>query len=132
MTKILTEDIVQGWLEKGDHDVQAAEIILRSSEPLTDVICYHCHQAVEKYLKAYLIHKKISFPKTHDLDYLIELCVKEELAFHKIKNDASHLSEYGIETRYPGDIPISYEFEEAKEALNKVKKIIKFVKEFIR
>lgn len=131
MTKISAETIVQSWMEKGDHDIAAAEIILKSSEPLTDIVCYHCHQAVEKYLKAYLIHKKVSFPKTHDLDYLIELCVKEELAFHNIKNDVKGLSEYSIETRYPGDIPISYDVEEAEEALKKVKKITKFVKEFI-
>lgn len=37
---------VQGWFEKGDHDFQAACTLLAAPEPLTDVICFHCQQAV--------------------------------------------------------------------------------------
>ena len=58
--------------------MRAAEVLLKSDEGLMDTACYHCHQAVEKYLKGFLVFKNISFSKTHDLDYLLELCVKAE------------------------------------------------------
>ncbi|MBN2050303.1 MAG: HEPN domain-containing protein [Spirochaetales bacterium] len=36
-----------------------------------EIICFHCQQAAEKALKAYLAYNEIRPPKTHDLDELI-------------------------------------------------------------
>mgnify|MGYP000307964815 CR=1 FL=1 len=42
----------------------------------TSTICFHAQQAVEKYLKAFLILHDIDFPRTHDVDYLLLECRK--------------------------------------------------------
>ena len=131
MTKRNTKDIVHGWFEKGNHDLKSAEILLESNnEDVMDMACYHCHQAVEKYLKGFLVSKKTSFSKTHDLDYLFKHCIKEELAFHSIQSHLEVLLEFSSEVRYPAE-DTSYSLEDAKKAITATKEIIKFISTLI-
>ncbi len=124
------KDVVQIWLEKGDHDFKAAEILLNSKDIVADVICYHCHQAIEKYLKGFLISKKASIPKSHDLDYLLKLCMKEEMNFHSIKEKIQTLIEYTSDVRYPAD-DVSYSLSDAKLSYQTAKAIMEFIKKYL-
>ena len=38
-----------------------------------EIICYHCQQAIEKFLKGVLISKGVTIKKTHDLGLLAEM-----------------------------------------------------------
>ena len=38
------------WIERGKHDLEVAKILLVEEE-YSDVVLFHIHQAVEKYLK---------------------------------------------------------------------------------
>ncbi|OGX39842.1 MAG: hypothetical protein A3G91_04790 [Omnitrophica WOR_2 bacterium RIFCSPLOWO2_12_FULL_50_9] len=51
------------WLRKGDSGLRSAEILIKEEHPPTDTACFHCQQAVEKYLKGYLTLQKIDFLK---------------------------------------------------------------------
>ena len=62
------------WTEKAEHDFLAAEHSLELAEQgLTDIVCYHCQQCAEKYLKALLLYRGVAFPRTHDLRLLLDL-----------------------------------------------------------
>ena len=39
---------------------------------IREIVGFHCQQAAEKYLKAFLTHSRIEFPRTHDLKALLE------------------------------------------------------------
>jgi HEPN domain-containing protein len=69
-------EYVRRWLTKANNDLKVAEheIVLRPEDMVTEAICFHCQQAVEKFLKAYLITNEIEFGRTHNLEYLLELC----------------------------------------------------------
>ncbi len=58
-------EIVRQWVMKADHDLEIVRRDISSPEPLTDVLCFHCQQAVEKYLKAFLVYNQIKPPRTH-------------------------------------------------------------------
>ena len=46
---------VRQWLHKADHDLRSAVLLMSGDEePLLDTAVYHCQQAAEKVLKAYL------------------------------------------------------------------------------
>jgi len=115
------------WFAKAENDLKSAEIILEDPQPPTDTACYHCQQAVEKYLKGLLTYHQIEFIKTHDLDYLYKLAV-EKINLHDYREDILSLNKYAIEARYPADIPVIYSMEEAKAALDKAREITKFIK----
>lgn len=68
------KSIVGQWLVKGDNDLKTAEHGLTASEPITDTICFHCQQAVEKYLKMYLVSKGDEPIITHNISILLAKC----------------------------------------------------------
>ena len=65
--------LLDEWVDKAEADCAVA-LHRRRQEPLPDVVCYHCQQCVEKYLKAYLIAQGITPPRIHDLEDLLNLC----------------------------------------------------------
>lgn len=94
---------IELWLSKGDHDLGTAKITYLHIPEYLDTVTFHCQQAVEKYLKAYLIFLSIPFKLTHDLVYLLDLIVQKDLDFHNYYEIVSELQGYAIEVRYPNE-----------------------------
>ena len=59
--------IVREWLDKADEDFRFAEINIKEDRGFYSQICFHFHQAAEKYLKACIIAFELEFKKIHDL-----------------------------------------------------------------
>ena len=66
------DELVKEWLRKADNDLLNVENNLNSERVPTDTVCFHCQQCAEKYLKAYLVYRKIEFPNIHNLLRLID------------------------------------------------------------
>jgi HEPN domain-containing protein len=49
-------DDVMEWMKLADDDFDSAKILNESIRKHYEIICYHCAQAVEKYLKGYLTY----------------------------------------------------------------------------
>jgi len=64
-------DIINGWIEKAERDLEVAKREISLPKPFTDIICFHAQQSVEKIMKAYLIYLDIEFQKTHDIEDLV-------------------------------------------------------------
>jgi HEPN domain-containing protein len=62
------------WLEKSHKDEWRAERVLMLDPPDTEDCLFHCQQAVEKSLKAFLVWRDHPFRKTHDLVELARQC----------------------------------------------------------
>ncbi|NUO82559.1 HEPN domain-containing protein [candidate division KSB1 bacterium] len=75
----------------------------RRTKPLPDLVCFHCQQAAEKYLKAFLILHEAAFPKTHDLVSLLELCVPFQPEIELLREPMELLNPYSVCFRYPGE-----------------------------
>lgn len=119
-------EYVKAWLHKANEDIQVI-LKLTDNQPelFTGAICFHCQQAVEKFLKAYLSYNYIDYPKTHDLDYLLSECRKiDKKGFEDI--DLKNLTDFGVSIRYPDDfyIPDLEEVNEYVAIAIKVKNII--------
>lgn len=72
-------------------------------------------QSAEKALKAILVLKGLNVVKTHDLDAISEkLAEQESAAFESL--DLTWLTEWSVESRYPGDWPEA-SGEDAKKAV---------------
>jgi len=123
----MKREVILRWLIKGESDLKSAKILLDAADVLTDIVCFHSQQAVEKYLKAFLTDKDVRFEKIHDLRTLLELCIREDRDFEKLnKERISKLSFYAVDLRYPDEFYIP-SIEEARNALN----IAAELKEFI-
>ncbi|MCL5999441.1 MAG: HEPN domain-containing protein [Chloroflexi bacterium] len=92
------------WVEKAEGDIATAMRELRARKrPNYDSACFHAQQCAEKYLKAFLQEKGVSFPKTHHLIELLVLCGPLDAAFDAQRNSLTLLDGYAVRYRYPGD-----------------------------
>jgi len=55
------------WITLADKDLYAAEIMFKEDYSLTNIVAFHCQQAIEKYFKAFLIENDAPLIRTHDL-----------------------------------------------------------------
>jgi len=117
--------LFQEWIIKAQNDLKAAQILYREKGP-SDTLCFHCHQAVEKYLKGFLVFNQKRFPKTHDLIFLMNLCKKVNADFRQIENELITLNKYYIESRYPPEIR-TYSNQECEKILNLAEKLTQFI-----
>ncbi len=66
-------DFVQDWMRKAEGDLRAAEHLLALEQEDYFTAAFHAQQAAEKFLKALLVRHQVPFPKTHDIQQLLEL-----------------------------------------------------------
>jgi len=115
------------WILKAEHDLKIAFDEINTKDPVCDMICFHCQQAVEKLLKAFLIFHNKEISKTHDIADLIVRCMEIDKEFDEFfDKEIDSLTLYAVEMRYPGVLHFP-SIDEAKDALNKAQ----YVKEFV-
>jgi len=95
------EEAVELWLDCVRRDLRAAEVGLAAEPPLTEDAGFHCQQAVEKALKAFLVHRRAPFKKSHDIEYLLDLCVEQDDSFDQLRGSAAPLTVHATRFRYP-------------------------------
>lgn len=116
-------DLVNEWFNKAENDLGIVDLAIKNEVVFTDIICYHCQQAAEKYLKGCLTALEISYKKSHDIFYLLELLSDKIEIASKYYDFASILNGYAIEIRYPDDMyePSKKEALEAKNMAFEIK-----------
>jgi HEPN domain-containing protein len=67
---------------------------------------FHCQQAAEKTLKAFLTAHDSPFKKTHDLDELGRGCLEVDATLKDAVQPAIPLTVFAWEFRYPGDTAV--------------------------
>jgi len=119
-------EILQQWLDKGNDDLRSAEYLSTMRHPTPDeIICFLCQQSAEKYLKAFIFSHDIEPEKTHDLEYLLEICQKYNTEFSILLSKIDILNRYSVSPRYPNELDITN--EDMKTALSYAKSIQEFV-----
>ncbi|MDI6809840.1 MAG: HEPN domain-containing protein [Candidatus Eisenbacteria bacterium] len=93
---------VQAWLAKADNDLRGAEVDLAADPPLVEDALFHCQQAAEKAMKAFLTAHDTTFRKTHDLDELASACEQIDASLRDALNPTRDLTVFAWEFRYPG------------------------------
>lgn len=118
--------VVKNWLLKALHDIKIVtnELKLNENEIVTDACCFHCQQAVEKFLKSYLIYKEAGYPYTHNLEYLLKKCKEIDNDFNDF--DMEGLTDYAVDIRYGEDFFVP-SVNETKEAYKKAVEVKDFV-----
>lgn len=114
------------WVAKAEEDFHAAHLLQHADEtPLPGMACFHCQQCAEKYLKAWLQENKTRFERTHDLMALLNLCLKLDPEFKRVKNELEQLENYSVAVRYPGLNVSSGMGEDALLAAGRVREFVR-------
>ena len=126
----MKEQVVKEWFERGKHDLDVVKILLKEGKYL-GVTIFHIHQAIEKHLKGYLIHKGWGLKKIHDLELLITEAMNFNAFYQKHLDLGRKLTAFYYEERYPPGPITSYSKQEVKEMLEEAEEIISKLKEEI-
>jgi HEPN domain-containing protein len=119
-------DVAQDWLRKAESDFAAAELCFDRSAAL-DNACFHCQQAAEKSLKAWLIKHDEPFSFIHDLEQLIALCAVRESRFNELLDDGAALTPFAVTLRY--DLEFWPSKNDVRTALEQARRVYRFVRE---
>jgi HEPN domain-containing protein len=129
MTDPKRHDVAQ-WLHKSQHDLGSAAVLMSAKTPYLDTAVYHCQQAVEKVLKAWLTHSGIPFEKTHDLTALLDMCTPLRPDFERWRDAVEELTPYATFFRYPGDV-LEPTMADARNALSLARDVVTDVTQVI-
>lgn len=95
------QDVAREWFNIADLDLSAAEFLQKMNPIPVEIICYHCQQSAEKYLKGFLALNGEEVKRTHDLIQLNKACQKYDDSFKTIQEECLMLTDYGVHLRYP-------------------------------
>ncbi len=111
------------WFAKGDQDVQAAAILLDQDGPL-EIVAFHIQQAMEKYLKGYLLSMGWPLDRIHDLEALVQEAIARDAEFSPFLSACQRITEYYIESRYPLGVLSELTREEIIQSLDDARELI--------
>jgi HEPN domain-containing protein len=116
----------RAWVRKASSDLRAAEHEFGADPPILDDIVFHCHQAVEKTLKALLAWHDQPFRSTHNLVELGQRCAELHPELEPVLRRAAPLTEYAWKFRYPGEFEEPSR-EEAREAFALAREVVELI-----
>lgn len=82
------------WLRKASQDLRRIDRCLADEPPDIEDALFHCQQAAEKSLKAFLTWHDLPFRKTHDLNALGGQCKDLDSTLTSIVDQSDDLTPY--------------------------------------
>ena len=118
----------EAWLLRARSDLALGRAAVESPDVLREDACFHAQQCGEKALKALLVGRRISYPRTHALETLMDLLKAGGVEVPEEVDRSFCLTQYAVETRYPGEWEPVTE-EEARSALQTAAQVLAWVEE---
>ncbi len=123
----VTEEVLAEVVRRVVAVLQPYKVILLV--PLLYGATFHAQQCAEKYLKALLVVHSQTFPRTHDLAALSDLCLQQGLVIPVHQDALERLAAYAVQVRYPGEDPT---LDEAREACQIAQAVRRFARKLLK
>jgi len=90
--------------KRAEEDVAGINALLKHKDVPEEynyvLLCYHATQAVEKFIKGFIVENNGMVKKTHNLDYVQNIAESINKNFSFIRNECLLLNEYTQAARY--------------------------------
>ena len=117
------------WLMRAKSNLAVARGE-KTEEIFWEDLCFNAQQAAEKALKAIFQHKGLLFRYVHDLEELITTLERSGVSIPSLVKEAEILTQYALETRYPGEgEPVDE--EEYRRALELAEAVVHWAEEVL-
>jgi HEPN domain-containing protein len=98
----------EDWRILAERDMSVADYLANNMVPLpSEIIVFHCQQAVEKYLKGVLVILGEEPPYIHDLDDLCSMAERHRPSFVSIASLCTIITQFSSQPRYDRGIDLS-------------------------
>ena len=115
-----SQALAKRWFQKPENDLLNVQNNLQAERYASDTVCFHCQQAVEKYLKGFLAWHQVPFARSHDLlELLRQVRQITDVDTEMLSTYLLLLDSYSVSIRYPQEYeeePGDQEVQEAVEA----------------
>ncbi len=118
------------WLKRASSSYHKAKLGANNPLILLEDLCFDAQQSTEKALKAILVYNVSEVPRTHSIGYLLKLIKDLGIILNPELEELAILTEYAVQTRYPGDYEPVTE-EEYFHSIELSHKAIAFAKDII-
>jgi len=104
MSNEYVDDDPFALFKRAEEDVASINALLKNKDVPEEYnyvsICFHATQAVEKFIKGFIVGNEEMVKKTHNLDYVQNIAESINKNFSLIRNECLLLNEYTQAARY--------------------------------
>ena len=118
------------WFAMAQKDIKSAKILFEHDAD-NEIVCFHCQQAIEKYLKGYLICVRGELQEGHNLLKLCKKAMLHDNTFGVFLKDMAFVNSFYIETRYPAVDPLIVSEEDTEECFRILDRIVGRINELV-
>ena len=118
------------WLALAEKDLQRVTRSLRDKAPELAAFCLQ--QAVEKFLKAYLLSKGWKLRRIHDLEALLDDAIAYDSSLDQFRNACQKITNYYVVERYPLTVEAEFTLDEVRTSLEAAGQLIEKLRRGIR
>lgn len=111
-------------------DIRGSKILFDNGAD-GELICFHCQQAIEKYIKGYLIYKTGHLFEGHNLVKLCKSAALYNESFNALIKEMAFVNAFYIETRYPSVDPLIVSKEDVTLCLDIMDRVVKMIDKLI-
>lgn len=114
------------WLRIAEKDWQRVERLLKENDP--DLAGFCLQQAIEKFLKAFLLSRGWELERIHNLDTLIDEATNYDTTFERYRSVCQKITGFYVIERYPFISHTGLTEHDVQDALSQVKGLIEIVR----
>ncbi len=118
------------WLALAEKDLQRVTRSLRDKDAELAAFCLQ--QAVEKFLKAYLLSKGWKLRRIHDLEALLDDAMVHDPSLDQYRNICQKITNYYVVERYPLAVETRFTAGDVRTSLEAVGQLIEKLREGTR
>jgi len=115
------------WFAKAAQDMKRVDALLAINDD--EGAGFHLQQAVEKYLKGYLLGRGWPLKRTHDLDDLLDDALTFDSHFEIFRDACRFSGEFYVSERYPFPLASTPPRRQLDDAIAQIKKLIVYIVE---
>jgi HEPN domain-containing protein len=118
------------WFDKARQDVRTVEILLRE-EGDAEIAGFHLQQAVEKYLKGYLLSQGWELQRIHNLEALLNEAIRFEPEMERFRELCEEATDFYTLERYPFFASPGITPENVSRLLPSLRQLIEQIEEMV-
>lgn len=119
----------QDWFRVGDKELMRAQNLLNLED--LEGAGFNIQQAVEKYLKGYLLSQEWQLRRIHDLEVLLNEALVYDSSFEEFRTPCQKITQYYVEERYRFVVSSVLTKEEVEESWATARQIKEKIREFV-
>ncbi len=122
------KEISNEWFIRAEHDLEGVRLLLQQEGPV-DTTSVLVEEAMEKYIKGYLLLQGWKLRRIHDVEALVSEAITYDKTFGQFLELARIVSAFYLEARYPPGPPREYSREELLKVFAETEKFVARIKE---